>query len=179
MSGWEDFGVWEQRAGRHLSGSGGEDIEVRWGLPEDEVRIVELLELNGMPRWVGFEEQFIVAEKKGEVLAILRYQTASKWLLLGLLVTDPWAEERSLAAALYTGAAELAREMGVAKVVAWPVPYADYPYAAGYRRWARGWWMDAISPTESRGELPESGWRRMVALLSVVAVPFHRGFRHE
>ena len=92
-----------------------------------------------MSGWVAFGEQFIVAEKKGEVLAVLRYRTASKWLLLGLLVADPWAEERPLAVALYTGAVELARDIGVGEVVAWPVPYADYPYEAGYRRRARGW----------------------------------------
>ena len=179
MSGWEDFGAWKECSGDDMGGSTGEEIEVRWGLPEDELRVAELLELNGMPRWVAFEEQFIVAEKKGEVLAVLRYRTASKWLLLGLLVADPWAEERPLAAALYAGAVELAREIGVGEVVAWPVPYADYPYEAGYRWEARGWWVDTISPAESRGELPGSGWQRMVALLSVLAIPFHRAFRDE
>ena len=179
MSGWEDFGAWEQRSGDDMGGSAGEEIEVRWGLPEDEFRIAKLLELNGMSRWVALGEQFIVAEKKGEVLAALRYRTASKWLLLGLLVADPWAEERPLAAALYAGAVELAREIGVGEVVAWPVPYADYPYEAGYRRRARGWGVDTTSPAESRGELPEGGRRRMVALLSVLAIPFHRAFRDE
>ncbi len=179
MSSWANFGVWEERSGDDLDRSATEEIEVRWGFLEDEPRIVELLELNGIPRWAAFEEQFIVAEKKGEVLAALRYRTASKRLLLGFLVADPWAEERPLAAALYAGAVELAREMGVGEVVARPVPYADYPYEAGYRRRARGWWVDTIAPAESRGELSESGWRRMAALLSVPAIPFHRAFRDE
>jgi hypothetical protein len=29
--------------------------EVRWGLLEDEAKVAELLELNGMPRWVARE----------------------------------------------------------------------------------------------------------------------------
>ncbi len=151
-------------------------IEVRWGLLEDEARIAELLELNGIPRWLAFEERFIVAEKRGEVLAALRYRTASKRLVLGLLVADPWTHEHPLAVALYAGAVELAREMGVGEVLAWPVPYVDYPYEAGYRGWGRRWWLDTTRPIESRGELPANGWRRLVALLGIVAVPFHRPF---
>ncbi len=61
-------------------------------------------------------EGFIVAEKDGEVLAAMRYRTESKRLLLGMLVADPWTEERPLAEAMYSGARELAREMGVNKV---------------------------------------------------------------
>ena len=45
------------------------------GLLENEVKVAELLELNGMPRWVAFEERFIVAEREGEVLAAVRYRT--------------------------------------------------------------------------------------------------------
>ncbi len=153
------------------------EIEVRWGLVEDEPQIAELLELNGVPRWVSFEARFIVAEKGGEMLAALQYRTESKRLLLGLFVADPWAEEHSLAVALYAGAVELAREMGVGGVLARPVPYAGYPYEVGYRWWARGWWLDTVRPTESRRELPKSGWRRMAALLGVLAIPFHRAFR--
>src|SRR4028119_2218284 len=38
-------------------------MEVRWGLAEDEPAVADLLELNGMPRWIAFEERFIVAQK--------------------------------------------------------------------------------------------------------------------
>src|SRR3712207_5437578 len=113
---------------------GTEGIEVRWGMAEDEARVVELLELNGMPRWVAFEERFIVAERDGEVLAAIRYRTEPKRLVLGLLVTDPWAEERSLALALYAGVRELALEMGVKEIRARADRYPDYPREAGYRR---------------------------------------------
>jgi hypothetical protein len=51
----------------------------------------------GVLRWEAFEERFIVAERKREVLAALRYRTASKRHLLGFLVTNPWAVERPLA----------------------------------------------------------------------------------
>ncbi len=47
------------------------------------------MELNGMLRPLAFEERFIVAEKKGEVLAAMRYRTERKRLLLGLFVADP------------------------------------------------------------------------------------------
>jgi len=116
--------------------------EVRWGLPADEASVAELLELNGMPRWVAFEERFIVAEREGKVLGALRYWTESKRLLLGLLVVDPWAGEERLARALYAGAGDLARELGVGEVVA-SAARAGYSKEAGYRRWGRDWRLDA------------------------------------
>ena len=117
-------------------------IEVRWGLPADEAAVAELLELNGMPRWVAFEERFIVAERDGKVLGALRYRTESKRLLLGLLVVDPWAGEERLARALYAGAGDLARELGVLEVVA-SAARAGYAGEAGYRRRGRDWRLDA------------------------------------
>jgi hypothetical protein len=152
------------------------DIEVRWGLLEDEGRIADLLELNGMPRWIAFEERYIVAEKDGEILAALRYRTEPKRLLLELLVSDPWAEERPLAVALYAGAGVLAREMGVREVIARPFPHGNYPREAGYHRRRRGWRLDATLAHESREELPAGGWRRAFALLGVLAVPFFGAF---
>lgn len=152
-----------------------EGIEVRWGLPEDEPRIAELLELNGMPRWVAYEERFIVAERRGEVLAGLRYRTEIKRLLLGLLFVDPWAGEGPPARALYAGAWSLAREIEAREIIAVPLPYANYPHEVGYRRRGRGWRLDAVAGClELRGELPASGWRRVVALLGMCAVPFFR-----
>ena len=119
----------------------GTTIEVRWGLLADEAAVAELLELNGMPRWVAFEERFIVAEEDGRVLGALRYRTESKRLLLGLLVVDPWAGEERMARALYTGAGELARELGVREIVA-SGARAGYAGEAGYRRWGRDWRLD-------------------------------------
>jgi hypothetical protein len=153
-------------------------IAVRWGILEDERGIADLLELNGMPRWIAFEERYMVAEKDGEILAAMRYRTEPKRLLLGLLVADPWVEERRLAAALYAGARELARGLGVAEVVARPFPNAgDYPREAGYRRWGlREWRMDAARPLEHREERTAGGWRRIFALFGVFAVPFFGAF---
>lgn len=54
-----------------MSGWAQGETEVGWGLEEDEDLVAELLDLNGMSRWVAFEERFIVAEEKGEVLAAL------------------------------------------------------------------------------------------------------------
>ena len=205
MHNWVDFGVWEERRRELLREADErrlarglrearkvraedrpgdsyvelpEGIEVRWGLLEDEPKVADLLELNGMPRWIAFEERYIVAEKDKEILAALRYRTESKRLVLGLLVVDPWLEERSLAVALYAGAGELAREMGVGEVLAESSPYGDYPREAGYRRRGRREWrLDATRPPGSRKELPAGGWRRVFALWGAVSVPFFRAFR--
>ncbi|MGH3145267.1 MAG: hypothetical protein ACRDTR_05645, partial [Rubrobacter sp.] len=96
-----------------LAGVSARDIGIRWGLAGDEPRIVELLDLNGMPRRAACEEQFVVAEEDGEVLAAMGYRTAPKRLHLGSVIADPWAGERDLALALYAGVRGLAREMGV------------------------------------------------------------------
>jgi hypothetical protein len=134
-------------------------IEVRWGLEDDEGGIAELMDLNGLHRALAFEERFLVAERGGKVLAALRYRTESKQLLLGLLVSDPWAEERPLAVALYAGAGELAREMGVREARARSVRHADeYTHAAGYRwRFPGGWYLDTTPPRYRRKELPAGG----------------------
>ena len=199
MNGWAEFEAAEERRGELLreaerwrlvralrearkgrargegSVSGGpetEGIEVRWGMAEDEAKVAELLELNGMPRWVAFEERFIVAEKDGEVLAALRYRTEPKRLVLGLLVTDPWAEERSLAVALYAGVREMALEMGVKEIRARADRYSDYPREAGYRRRRGDWHLKVRRSGTIDEELPRSRWRRVFGLLGIVAVPF-------
>lgn len=152
-------------------------IGVRWGLVEDEPGIADLLELNGLPRARAFEERFVVAEEDGEVAAALQYRTYSKRLLLGLLIIDPWAGDRKMAVALYSGAGELAREIGAVEILACTVPYANYPYEAGYRKSGREWWLDTAWPLKDPGELPTSGWRRAAALLGTLGIPFHRAFR--
>jgi hypothetical protein len=152
--------------------SGSEEVRVRWGLAEDEPAVADLLQLNGMPRWVAFEERFIVAERGGKVLGALRYRTESKRLLLGLLVVDPWAGEERLARALYAGAGDLARGLGVGEVVA-SAPRADYPGEAGYRRRGRYWRLDTARAHESDG-VATGGWRGVLSLFGTLAVPFHR-----
>jgi len=177
MSQWPGFGIWDEWGEEFRADAGTGCVKVRWGLAEDEIGVAKLLELNGMPRWVAFEERFIVAKREGEILAALRYGMAPKQLLLGLLVTDPWAEERPLARALYPGAVALAREAGIGEIRARHGLYGDYPGEVGYR-WGRdGWWANMALSREDRGELPSGGWRRILALLGVGAVPFFRAFR--
>ena len=150
--------------------------EVRWGLPADEAAVAELLELNGMPRWVAFEERFIVAEKDGKVLGALRYRTESKRLLLGLLVVDPWAGEGRLARALYAGAGDLARELGVGELVA-STCGSDYPRGVGYYRWGGYWRLDVTPHRDATGRISAGGgWRRVLSMFGEIAVPFHRPF---
>ncbi len=153
---------------------GGDAVVVRWGLAEDEPAVAGLLELNGMPRWVAYEERFIVAEREGRVLGALRYRTESKRLHLGLLVVDPWAGEARLALALYAGAGELARELGVGVVLARTFAHvADYPREAGYRRRGRLEWRLEVAPSEEVRKEPVAGrWRRLFGLFGASAVPF-------
>ncbi len=138
MGRWADYRAWRKRREELLaeeqdralarearrmreafaSAEGGEPaVEVRWGLAEDGARVADLLELNGMPRWVAFEELFVVAAERGEVTAAVHYQTGRERLLLGLLVADPWRDRGALAEVLYSGARALAWEAGIPRVV--------------------------------------------------------------
>jgi hypothetical protein len=116
--------------------------DVRPGLAEDAPRIAGLLELNGLPRWVAFEERFIVAEEAGKVLGVLRFRADPERLDLGLLVTDPWAEEHTVAVALYAGARVMARALGTREVRARTRRHETYPRDAGYRRCSGGWRLE-------------------------------------
>jgi hypothetical protein len=170
----------EERSGdSHVEARDG-GIEIRWGLLEDEPGIASLLELNGMPRWIAREERYIVAERDGEILAAMGYQTQSKRLLLGLLVSDPRAEERPLAVALYARAGALAREMGVREVWARIRPRMGY---LGAGELAREFGVgENCAEIDRRVEyLREAGyrrgiggWRRSFALWSTVSIPFFR-----
>lgn len=152
-------------------------VLVRWGLSEDEEGVANLLELNGVPRWVAFEERFIVAEDGGRLLAALRYRTEPKRMSLGLLVADPWAGERRLAVALYSGAADLARELGVREILARPRGRESYLREVGYGRTMGGWRMDMKGPRE-RGERPVlRQWFEARAILVALAASFRRAFR--
>ena len=62
---WKRVGAWTRPAPRR-SVDEAVDVEVRWGTPEDEEKIGELLELNGAPRGVATGEGFVVAERVGE-----------------------------------------------------------------------------------------------------------------
>ena len=154
-------------------GEGG--ISVRWGLAGDDGAVADVLQLNGMPRWVAFEERFIVAEKDGKLLGAVRYVTESNRLILGLLVVDPWEGERRTAKALYSGALELVRDLGATEVVAAPLRGTSYPEEAGYRRAGRGWRISVPA-----GE-PEGGtgfWRALLHLWGTkAALPFYRAHR--
>jgi predicted N-acetyltransferase YhbS len=147
-----------------------EGLKVGWGLAEEEPAVADLLELNGIPRWVAFEERFIVARKDGKVFGAVRYRMESKRLLLGLLVVDPWAGEERLALALYRGSKELAREIGAGEVIA-SESRAGYPGRAGYQRRGRGWRLDLA---RNSGAV---GGRRPSGMFGLLARPLYRTFR--
>ncbi len=92
-----------------------------------------------MPRWVAFEERFIVAEEDGRLLAAVRFREGTGRLHLGLLVTDPWADEGSLATTLYAGAREVARGLGLGEVEALTLLHQRHLRRAGYHRRGGVW----------------------------------------
>lgn len=158
-----------RRSGRGVRGEL-EGVEVGWGLAEDEFAVADLLELNGMPRWVAFEERFIVAPKNGKALGAVRYRMESKRLLLGILVVDPWAGEERMALALYRGAGNLACEIGAREVIA-AESRADYLDRSGYRRRGHGWRLDVLRGSGADGRHQPSG------LFGLLAWPFYRALR--
>lgn len=189
MSGWMDLELARERrrellreadgwrlareAASSVTGAAKEKgVRVRWGLAEDEAEVADLLQLNGMPRWVAFEERFIVAERDGRLVGAVRYATESKRITLGLLVVDPWAGERRTARALYRGAVDLAHELGASDVLATTTRGLAYPGEAGYRRAGRGWRSDV--PSEGGGGYG-GFWRTLLHLLGTrAALPFYR-----
>ncbi len=112
---------------------------VRRGTLRDAPRIAGLLELNGMPRWVAFEERFILVEENEALLAAIRFREERGRLHLGLLVTDPWAEEHPLAVALYVGARVVARGSGLREVRARTRRHQRHLREAGYRNGGGVW----------------------------------------
>ncbi len=161
-----------QVGSRRAEERGDAGISARWGLVEDEPAVADLLQLNGMPRWVAFEERFIVAEKGGRLLGAVRYRTESKRLLLGLLVVDPWAGERRTALALYSGAVGLAQELGASEVLAASVPGGNYPKAAGYGR-VGGGWRSPVPPEGGEGRV--GFWRALLHIWGTkAALPLYR-----
>ncbi|WP_273887233.1 hypothetical protein [Rubrobacter naiadicus] len=114
-------------------------IEMRWSLPEDKNRIADLLEISDLPRWLAARENFLVAERDGEVQAALEYRMACGQLVLGILVSDLFVDHPSMAKALYTEAYAMAWVMGVEKIRALPTMNGEYPGEVGYSRWNSCW----------------------------------------
>ena len=149
------------------------DAEVRWGLAEDEAKVAELLELKGMPRWVAFEERFVVAEVGGEVAAAVRCQTGPERLLLGLLVADPARDEGALAEALYAGARALAGETGIPTVAVRRGSESPCPaQEADFCRGGRNLQADATAVSASFPRPSGCPWRRARSFCGRLAIPF-------
>ena len=96
-----------------------------------------------MPRWVAFEEHFIVVEEGEALTAAIRFRQERGWLHLGLLVADPRTEEHPLAIALYVGARAIARRSGLHEVRAQTRRHQIHLREAGYGRRGGAW---RISP---------------------------------
>ena len=152
------------------------DIKVRWGRSGDRNGIARILELNHMPGWITFEERFIVAEDRGEILAVVRCRIGRKRLLLGPPTVDPWTGDHRFAVALYSAAESLAREIGLREVCAESDDHREYLLEAGYRRCVGGWRLYTMPYLDGYNELPKSGWRRVLFLWGASNIPFFRAF---
>jgi N-acetylglutamate synthase-like GNAT family acetyltransferase len=95
-----------------------------------------------MPRWLAFEERFIVAERDGRMVGVLRFRRDPRGLYLGLLVTDPLTDEDPLAEYLYAGARAVARELGVGEIRARTRRHEAHLARAGYRKGRDLWRLD-------------------------------------
>ena len=96
-----------------------------------------------MPRWVAFEEHFIIVDEGEALTAAIRFRQECGRLHLGLFVTDPRNEEHPLAVALYVGARTMARRFGFHEVRAQTLRHQRHLREAGYRRCGSAW---RISP---------------------------------
>jgi len=191
MGRWADYRAWRKRREELLaeeqdralarearrmreafaSAEGGEPaVEVRWGLAEDGARVADLLELNGMPRWVAFEELFVVAAERGEVTAAVRYQAGRERLLLGLLVADPWRDRGALAEVLYSGARALAWESGIPRVVARGPENPHPEQEADFCRGGRDLQADATAVSASFPRPSGCPWRRARSFCGRLAI---------
>lgn len=152
------------------------EIEVGWGIEEDGEAIADLLEFDGASRWEAFAERFIVAKEGGRVRAAVRVVAVPGRMSLWGFVADPRVREREFTVAVYRGAWELAREIGIKEVRTGAGGHRDSLMEAGYRRTIGGWLLDEMWPPGSGEELPRSGWRRILALFGKPAVPFFHPF---
>ena len=148
----------------------GSAVEVRWGQAEDGARIADLLELNGMPRWVAFEELFVVADERGEVTAAVRYRVGRDRLLLGLLVADPWRDGGALAEALYSGVRALAWNAGIPRVVARGPENPHPEQEADFCRGGRDLQADATAVSASFPRPSGCPWRRARSFCGRLAI---------
>jgi hypothetical protein len=153
------------------------EIAVRWGSVEDGGAIGRVLGLNPMSERDVPNETYIVAEERGQILAVARCLLTGKRLVLGTLAVDPGAGEHNFAVALYSGAGNLVQEMGLREVWADCDEHREYLLEAGYHRRAGGWHLDTMRSPNERGRLPERGWRRVMSLWGSTQVPFFRAFR--
>ena len=154
-----------------------DEIAVRWGSVEDKDVIARILGLNSAPEGNLTKETHIVAEARGEILAVARCLLARKRLVVGTPAVDPWAGKHRFAVALYSGAGELAREMGLREVWADYDEHREYLLEADYRRHEGGWRLKPIRYFDEYERFPERGWRRLMFLWGAAYVPFFRAFR--
>ena len=153
------------------------EIAVRWGSVEDGSAIACVLGLNSVPGRDVLDKAFIVAQEKGEIMAVGSYLIARERLVLGPVAVDPWAGERRFAVTLYSEAGKLAWDMGLREVWTERDEHREYLLEAGYCRQADGWRLDATWYSGNYERLPERGWRRVLFLWSTDQVPFFRAFR--
>ena len=123
------------------------------------------------------KETYVVAEERGEILAVGRCLLARKRLVLDRLAVAPGAAEHICAVALYSGVGNLVQEMGLRRVWANCDEHREYLLEAGYHRRVGGWLLDTMRSPNEYERLPERGWRRVLFLWGTTQAPFFRAFR--
>jgi hypothetical protein len=154
-----------------------DEIAVRWRSVEDGGAIGRVLGLNSMSERDVPKETYMVAEERGEILAVGRSLLAHKRLVLGTLAVARGAAEHSCAVALDSGAGNLVQEMGLREVWANCDEHRDYVLEAGYRRRMDGWRLDTMRSPNEYERPPGRGWRRVMFLWGATQAPFFRAFR--
>ena len=74
--------------------------------------VANILRMNGVSGQLSHKEAFLVVEAKGDILAVLAYRVEARRLSLGIMASDPWANEGALARLLYARIRRTCRQMG-------------------------------------------------------------------
>lgn len=154
-------------------------IEVRWAGPEDTGTVARIIWRSGGS--IAFSgdpaskrDWFLVAEERGEVLAVARCRRARGGLVLDRVAVDPRVEALRFAPALYAGAGELARDAGMPLVWVESDAHREYLLEAGYARRVGGWRLDTDLSYIGPGALPKWCRRGLLAFWRATDGPTFR-----
>ncbi|WP_047865455.1 hypothetical protein [Rubrobacter aplysinae] len=150
------------------------DMEIRRATADDANAVASIRHRAGVGGPNILKERFLVAEERGQVLAVARYRKARGGLMLDRAVADPQVEEYRFAVLLYGGAGELARTLERRLVWVECDTHREYLLESGYVRRVGGWRLDVDWEMSSPRLVPEWLWRRMLAFWRATDAPLFR-----